>query len=179
MCIIFFFFFRPEAASLELLNRTKPPFWVKLSSAWGCSLLYLYKLVFLVCHNPKDGDEENIQLTDNPRNENPENIEITVEPSGHSKRKRRGSRNSVRPAESDRRHSKKTNSTREDSESRISRTDSESRTNRNSKSSVKVSKTSKHGGKRTKSQTQNSSAPDATKEKRRSSSKSPKHKHDR
>ncbi|XP_072050716.1 uncharacterized protein [Amphiura filiformis] len=53
--------FKPELATLELLNRTPPPFWVKLSSAWACGLLYLLQLIYLACHNPR---EETVEETD-------------------------------------------------------------------------------------------------------------------
>ncbi|XP_072050418.1 serine incorporator 5-like isoform X2 [Amphiura filiformis] len=41
--------YRPDEASLEELNRTYPPFYVRLASAWVCGGLYLAKLLYLSC----------------------------------------------------------------------------------------------------------------------------------
>ncbi|XP_072050429.1 serine incorporator 5-like isoform X2 [Amphiura filiformis] len=41
--------YRPEEATLESLNRTWPPFWVRLGSAWLCGVLYVVKLMYLMC----------------------------------------------------------------------------------------------------------------------------------
>lgn len=49
--------YSPSEAKLETLNRTWPPFWVKLASAWFGAVLFCVRLFVLHCVQPSNRSE--------------------------------------------------------------------------------------------------------------------------
>ncbi|XP_071484707.1 serine incorporator 5-like [Diadema antillarum] len=47
--------YSPQSATLENLNRTWPPFWVRLASAWICAFIFAVKIIYIMCREGTRG----------------------------------------------------------------------------------------------------------------------------